>query len=270
MKEIVERYDYDRYLSALFARGPAQAHLIALYAFHYEIAKTVETVSQPALGLIRLQWWRETVEGIYSGQVRQHEVAIGLARAIKEFALPRALFDAMIEAREADLEETPFTVMAQLQSYADATSGNVMRLALRILGAGDAFDAAAREAGIAYALAGLLRALPFRAARRNLVLPLDILRDAALAPDDVFAGNAGPRIKPAIAAVAERAMTHYRAAQATSVPRRFLPALLPASLVPAVSRAVTAAGFDPFREMTDIPVHRRQWTMLGAMLMGRV
>jgi phytoene/squalene synthetase len=270
MKEIVERYDYDRYLSALFARGPAQPHLIALYAFHYEIAKTVETVSQPALGLIRLQWWRETVEGIYAGEVRQHEAAIGLARAIEECALPRALFEAMIEAREADLEETPFASTAQLQSYADATSGNLMRLALRILGAGEALDAAAREAGIAYAFAGLLRALPFRAARRNLVLPLALLKDAALTPDDVFAGNTGTRIKPAIAAIADKAMAHYRAAKAISVPRRFLPALLPASLVPTVSRAVTATGFDIFRDMTEIPVHRRQWTMLGAMLLGRV
>lgn len=270
MKEIVERYDYDRYLSALFARGPAQPHLIALYAFHYEIAKTVETVSQPALGLIRLQWWRETVEGIYAGGVRQHETAIGFARAIEECALPRGLFDAMIEAREADLEETPFANLAQLEAYADATSGNLMRLALRILGAGDAYDAAAREAGIAYALAGLLRALPFRAARRNLVLPLDLLKHAALTSDDVFAGNEAPRIKPAIAAVAEKAMTHYRAAQAIRVPRRFLPALLPACLVPAVCRAVTAAGFDAFRDMTDIAVHRRQWTMLGAILTGRV
>lgn len=270
MHEDLRERDYDRYLSALFARGEARSNLLALYAFNHEVAKTAETVSQPALGLIRLQWWRETVEGIYAGEVRQHETAIGLARAIEKCALPRALFDAMIEAREADLEETPFASLAQLETYADATSGNVMRLAMRILGAGDAFDAAAREAGIAYALSGLLRALPFRAARRNLVLPLDILKHAALTPDDVFAGSAGTRIKPAIAEVAEKAMAHYRSAQAIPVPRQFLPALLPASLVPAVSRAVTAAGFDPFREMTDIPVHRRQWTMLGAMLMGRV
>jgi phytoene/squalene synthetase len=270
MEEIVRWYDYDRYLSALFAHSKARPHLLALYAFNYEIAKTVETVSQPALGLIRLNWWRETVEGIYAGQLRKHEVAMGLARAVEQCRLPREALDAMIEARESDLEETPFASMAQLKSYADATSGNAMRLALRVLGAGEAFDAAAREAGIAYALVGLLRALPHRAARRNLVVPLDFLKAAGLTEDDVFSGHAGTNLKPIIAEIAGQAMVHYRAAEAVRVPRRVLPALLPACLVPAFARAVTAKGFEPFRDVVDIPLHRRQWAMLGAMAGGRI
>ena len=78
----------------------------------------------------------------------------------------------MIDAREWDLDEMPFQDMASLETYADATSGNVMRLAARILGAGERLDAAAREAGIAYAIAGLLRAMPYHAAERRLVLPV--------------------------------------------------------------------------------------------------
>lgn len=270
MPESLSERDYDRYLSALFARSEARPHLFAIYAFHHEIAKTAETVSQPTLGLIRLNWWRETVEGTYAGQVRRHEIAIALARAIEECRLPRSPFDAMIEAREADLEETPFSGMGQLEAYADATSGNLMRLALYVLGAGDAYETVAREAGIAYALAGLLRALPFRAARRNLVLPVALIRSLSLTSDDVFSGEAGTRLGPAIAEVAGSALAHYRAARASAVPRRALPALLPASLVPVVCRRVSGAGFDPFRDTTDIPLHRRQWTMLGAMLRGQI
>ena len=52
---------------------------------------------------------------------------------------------------------TPFADDATRDAYLDATSGNLMRLAARILGAGDAHDDLAREAGIAYGLAGLLR-----------------------------------------------------------------------------------------------------------------
>src|SRR5262245_31656475 len=129
--------DYDRYLAALFARAKAQSHLFALYAFQHEIAKIAETVSQPTLGLIRLQWWRETVVDIYEGRVREHAVAQAFAQAVKAHALPRAIIEAMIDAREADLEETPFASFEQMEAYADATAGHVMRLAARILGSGD-------------------------------------------------------------------------------------------------------------------------------------
>jgi NADH dehydrogenase [ubiquinone] 1 alpha subcomplex assembly factor 6 len=176
----------------------------------------------------------------------------------------------MLEARESDLEETPFASMTQLETYADATSGYLMRLATRILGADETFDAAAREAGIAYSLAGVLRALPFRAARRNLVLPLDLLNSISMTPDDVFAGSAGAKLEPAIAKIAEQAMARYRAARVMRIPRQVLPALLPASLVPLACRAVTAKGFDPFRDAADISLHRRQWAMLGALVRGRI
>ena len=34
-----------------------------LYAFNHELARAREAVSEPPLALIRLQWWREVVEG---------------------------------------------------------------------------------------------------------------------------------------------------------------------------------------------------------------
>src|SRR4051812_33620013 len=59
---MIRKADYDRYAAALFAPVDARPHLLALYAFHHEIAKTAERVSQPIAGQIRLQWWREAVE----------------------------------------------------------------------------------------------------------------------------------------------------------------------------------------------------------------
>ena len=55
--------DPDRYFSALFAPAPARPLLLALYAFNHEVARVAETVREPMLGAIRLEWWRETVEG---------------------------------------------------------------------------------------------------------------------------------------------------------------------------------------------------------------
>jgi phytoene/squalene synthetase len=266
----IRHADYDRYLSALFAPEPARSHLLAFYAFNHEVAKIAEMVREPLAGLIRLQWWRETVEELFHGKARHHEVVLALAEVLRAHDLPQMLFDELIDAREHDLEPQPFVDMAALETYADATSGNVMQLAARILGGGDAFDTHAREAGIAYALAGLLRALPYTAARRHFTLPRDMLAEAGLTTEDVFAGRNSAALKSVMEKIAKAAHAHLAAARALPKPGAALPALLPAALCPLYLRVLTRAGFDPFRNATDIPRFRRQLAMLGASLRGRV
>src|SRR4051812_807159 len=98
---IVRRHDRDRFLTALFAPAARREDLLALYAFNFEVAKTREVVTEPMLGQIRLQWWREAVDEIYrGGRVRTHEVVQPLAEAARRGALSRAHLDRMIDARE--------------------------------------------------------------------------------------------------------------------------------------------------------------------------
>ena len=269
-EETVRGADYDRYIAALFARAGVRPHLFALYAFNHEIAKTAETVSQPMAGQIRLQWWRDAIGGLCARQTRDHPVVRALEETIREHDLPQMLFDRMIDAREMDLEEMPFPGMASLEAYADATSGNVMRVAARILGAGDGLDSVAREAGVAYAIAGLLRALPYQAAGRRLMLPAAALRAAGVSPEEIFAGKASAGLSAVFSQMAGAARAHLGAARDMPAPRRFLPALLPAVLVPLYLKPMTEAGFNPFRDIVDVPVYRRQLAMLSASVRGRL
>ena len=81
----------------------------------------------------------------------------------------------MIDAREADFDADPPANLAALEDYVEATSSWLIFLALEALGVRDPAAAeAARHIGIAYALAGLLRALPLLAATGRPVIPLDI------------------------------------------------------------------------------------------------
>ena len=268
LEETIRKSDYDRYAAAVFAPPNLRGHLFALYAFHYEIAKTAESVSEALAGQIRLQWWRDAIGELRARKTREHPVALALAEALRAHDLPQALFDQMIDARESDLEEMPFQDMTSLETYADATSGNVMRLAARILGAGERLDAGLRDAGIAYAIAGLLRAMPYHAAERRLVLPVASLRAAGLSPDDIFAGKTSGALTAVFAQMAEAARTHLGAARAIPKPRKFLPVLLPAVLVPLYLKPLTKAGFNPFRDVVEIPIYRRQLAMLRASFRG--
>src|SRR6267154_6142791 len=100
---LVRHHDRDRYQTALFAPARRREALLALYAFNYEIARVRETVTQPMLGQIRLQWWRENIAAAFEGgPVRHHPVAEALTGSIRELPMTRNHFDRLINARETD------------------------------------------------------------------------------------------------------------------------------------------------------------------------
>jgi len=267
---IVRERDPDRYFSALFAPADVRPFLFALYAFNHELARVAETVREPMMGEIRLQWWREVLDEARAGRARRHDVAEALLQTLQRHELPAALFDAMIDARTFDSSADTFADFASLVAYCDATSGNLMRLAARVLGAGESQDVLAREAGIAWGLTGLLRTLPFHAARHKLYLPLDLLRILAITQDDVFAHHDGGKLKAVINQTAIHAREHFAKARGMARPKKALPAFLPAALAPLYLRRMTRSWFDPFQHSADVPLHRRQMTLLGAAMRGRI
>src|ERR1700753_2942992 len=95
----VRAADPDRFFSCLCAPVGQRPLLLALYAFNHEVARVAETVREPMLGAIRLEWWRETVEGAFRGAPRNHDVAKGLAALFQTCPLPLPDFEAIVAAR---------------------------------------------------------------------------------------------------------------------------------------------------------------------------
>jgi NADH dehydrogenase [ubiquinone] 1 alpha subcomplex assembly factor 6 len=267
--QIVRDNDYDRYLSVLFAPKEKRAALFALYAFNYEVAKTAETVSDPTLGQIRLQWWREAVEGIYGGTPRRHEVVLALHQAVTGCGLPRAAFDRLIDARENDLVAVPFATLPEFEDYAAATSGGLMRLAAHILGASEPEKDRARPLGIAYAIVGLLRAFPFHAASGRIMIPASEFAAAGVNEEAVFEGKTD-NIRTLIKRMVCLAEDWFANASARKIPRRYLAAYLPAALIGPYLSKMKTPGFDPYRESVDLSVPRKQFAMLGSVVRGGV
>jgi NADH dehydrogenase [ubiquinone] 1 alpha subcomplex assembly factor 6 len=248
--DLLRRHDRDRYLGALFTPEDRRAAVIALDVFNYEIAKTREVVSEPLLGRIRLQWWREAIAEAYgSAAVREHEVMTPLASAIRRHRLSREHFDAMIDAREMDLGDAPPASMAALEEYCAATSGRLQRLVLEVLGAGgEDADEAAREVGIAYALAGLIRAIPFHARARRSFIPADLAAEVGLNLAALFELKPSPALAAAVERLAGRASRHLARVRSRRprLPRTAFPALLPARIASGYLGDIKAARNDPF------------------------
>jgi NADH dehydrogenase [ubiquinone] 1 alpha subcomplex assembly factor 6 len=271
---MVRRHDRDRFLTTLFAPAAERQALLALYAFNHEVAKTREVVSEPMLGRIRLQWWRDSLGQIYAGTpARRHEVVGPLAAAIERRALTRGHFDALIDARERDLEDAPPESLTALEAYAESSSAPLVLLALEALGErSDAARAAGRAVGIAYALTGLLRAVPFHARARRLYLPRALCQSAGLEIDrGLFELRSTPALPQVVAPVAARAAFHLEEARALSpdVPRAALPALLPAVLARADLARLARAGYDPFAPPVAAPDPWRAWRLVFAALRKR-
>jgi phytoene synthase len=266
--EMVRRADPDRYFSHLFAPAQKRGALLALYAFNVEIARVADTVREPMMGEIRLEWWRETLAGARAGVPRNHDVARALTILFATIALPAEPFEAMIAARGFDSSADTLADRVAVESYCDATSGNLMRLATRILGGGD--DAAAHDAGIAYALSGIVRSIAHHAARHKSYLPESLMQAVDLTKEQLFAGHERDKVRAIVVQMAIWAREHLEKARGLRIPREILPAFLPASLVPLFLRRVTKKNADPLRHMHEVPIHRRQMRLLAAAMRRRL
>jgi phytoene synthase len=224
--------------------------MFALFAFNYEIAKTREVVTEPLLGRIRLQWWREGIEAVYGGgRLRAHEVMTPLGAVIRRHGLSRADFDRLIDARERDLDPEPPASVAALEAYCRDSSGTLQALILEVLGErGEIARNAAMAAGTGYALTGLLRAVPFHARAKRQYIPRALADAEGLDPRDFFEFRPTRPLAAIVERLAARAEEHLEQARShrLDIPRAALPALLPVRLAAAHLRRLKRARFNVF------------------------
>jgi phytoene synthase len=265
---LLRQLDADRYFAGLFAPADKRSHLAALYAFSLDVARVREAARQAAAGEIRLQWWREALEGSPRGDVASHPIAAALLATIARFGLPQQAFVDLIEARTFDLYDDAMMSVADLEGYCGETSSALIRLATLILADGD--DAGGAEAagyaGVAYAITGLLRAFPWHARAGQLYVPADILARYNLPRDAVVAGRGGAELRAALAemrALARRHLARFEALH-PSLDRRIMSAFLPVALVPLYMKRMERRGYDPYRTIIEVPQWRRQWALWRA------
>ena len=264
--------DHDRFLTGLFAPAASREGLYALYAFNLEVAKTRERVSEAILGEIRLQWWREALDGIAAGQPRAHPVVEALDRAFARHRLSRPLFDRLLAARAFDLEDRPPATLDALEAYAEDTSSTLMTLALEVLGARtEVSELAARHAGIAWALVGLLRARHGHGREGRVYLPQDLLAAAGLTEFEAAAEPDRDEVRGVCRKLGELAARHLSEARGLrrQVPKAALPALLPARLAYLYLDRLRRSGFAPSPTGYAIAVPRRQLALLLSSIRGR-
>jgi phytoene synthase len=260
---VVRAADKERFLAALFAPAERRRHLFALYAFNGEIARVRELAREALPGEIRLQWWRDVLDGEARGEVSANPIAAALLDTVRACGLPLDPLVRLIDAHAFDLYDDAMATLADLDAYGRDTDGALMSLAARVL-AGDEATAAAESAGIASAVTNHLRSFAADVARRQIFMPLEILDRHGVIRAAIEARQNSPQLRAALAdmrAHAQGAFAAFRRATAEA-PERCAPAFLAAAVVPAWLKRLERAT-DPFGAV-ELPQWRRQWIIWRA------
>jgi phytoene synthase len=265
--------DPDRALAALFAPAEARADLFALYAFNAELARIADRVTEPGLGAIRLQWWREAIERAASGEAVGHPAADAFGEVLARRRLSRERIAGLIDARTFDVGETVMPDARTLDAYLFDTTSGLFALAAEILGAeGEKRDLVAELGGRAYGLVRVMRSLPVLAAKGRTYLAADALARHGTSPQAIFAGETSPGLEALLAEMRDEARAALREARfhlvgegmtGTGLDEAGRTAFLPLSLVEPYLAALAKVR-DPLHEIPQINPLTRLWRLMRA------
>ncbi|KAJ4299712.1 hypothetical protein N0V90_004958 [Kalmusia sp. IMI 367209] len=237
LPSITITYDAPSHVLQTFIPPSSRDAYLAIRAFNVDVARVADTTSTPTVGMMRMQFWRDTVAKALAGNPPKEPVAILLAKAAEDLhkrsggraKLSKNWFHRIINTRDQYLGNPPYPTLSALESYAENTYSTLLYLTLSALPqASITTDHIASHIGKAMGIAAVLRGIPFIAfppqqplgtsggvtgnqgpPQGAVLLPLDVMAEAGLREEDVFReGAAAHGLRDAVFTVATRANDH--------------------------------------------------------------
>jgi phytoene synthase len=254
---LVREHDRPRYYATLFAPAASRADLFALYGFAAEVARVPGQVREAQLGEIRLRWLQDSLaDAVGSEGTAQTPVLRAIAAAIRRHRLPLPPFEALIEARSADLySDVPATV-TDLEGRFGETQSALFQIAAIILGArGPETADAAGHAGIAYGVTRRLSHFASDRASGLSIAPADVLEREGVTTAELFAPSAEARLAGVIEELAELATQHVFLARTAlaEIGSHLRPAFLPLAVVAPLLKRIEQRGIDAAMRDVALP-----------------
>lgn len=151
VRKTARTWNFDSYLAATLAPADVQNDLIALAAFVGELERICQTVSEPALMQIRVQWWRDELQRIARDKTSDHPIGASLVDAAARHDLPIGLLIGIADAVADQLSGLNFSDDHLLSVWFAKRYAAPVELAARCLGAeidGRAVSLAGRVCGL--------------------------------------------------------------------------------------------------------------------------
>lgn len=264
--------EFDRYASALLAPSAVRNDIIALAAFAAELARIAPlTRREPAMGEIRLQWWRDALAGSESARTG-NPIADAVTAAARRHQWPLESLLGIVDAHAHDGLADPFSDDAELLSTLALGEGALFTLTARTLGAEpDTVVSFAGSAGTAYGIARHLLGLPQSLARKHVPVPQSRLSAAGVSLEALLAGEDTPAVRNLLAAMGALARNELAVALqgVAELPRGIRVAFLPLALVRHYLRVTEVPGRHPLRDSAEVSPLRRMLRIGGMHMFGR-
>lgn len=254
----VRNYDYHHYLCLLELPPEMRKAAFAIRAFNVETAKAMDVASDPRIGLMRLVWWRDTIDKIYQNKLVEHPIASALSTVIAEHKLSKAWLKRSVEARIKDAQREPDefpSTIDEVEKYSEDTQSTILYLTLQAGGMGSTVaDHAASHIGKAGGILLLLRSLPYHASKQRqfAYIPLEIAEKSGLLIEQggqrEISLESREGLCNAVFEMASVANSHLQKARelAKTVPAEAVPALLPAIPAQVVLDSLSRVNFDVY------------------------
>lgn len=208
----------------------------AFRSLNLELVRLPELVSNPSIGQLRMQFWRDAVNNTFAGRppkepimILLHDALLRLAES-SPYSAPSSIkfwLLRVIGTREKYMDNRPFPSLGALEEYAENTYSTLMYAMLAALSVQSMHvDHLASHIGKACGIAAVCRGIPVLAspsppvkspngasvsASRNpvLLLPLDVMAETGVREEDVYRhGPDAEGFQDAVFKTATRANDH--------------------------------------------------------------
>jgi 15-cis-phytoene synthase len=213
---------------------------------------------------------RERLRLAYAGTPQDDPADRALAAVVARHGIPAALFDALLEGFEWDLQERRYDTIEALHDYAARVAGTVGAMMALLMGVRTPEGLArACDLGVAMQLSNIARDVGEDARMGRLYLPRDWMIEAGLDPD---AWLARPVFSPALGAVVQRVLDAadvlYRRVDAgvARLPLACRPGINAARFMyAAIGHEVARRGLDSVSARARVPGARKAWLLLRSV-----
>ncbi len=260
--------DTNFYYSFLVLPAGKRHAIVAVWDFCRAVDDAVDEAGDPGRALIEVARWRGELAAVFDGGALQTSQGRALAPLVKQFNLPRASFEALVEGVEMDIGSRRYETFADLYEYCIRVASAVGLICLEIFGYSDPRSRQyAVDLGVALQLTNILRDVSEDLRRGRVYIPQEDLRRHGCSEDDLAQesvrpghGVRSPDVKALLRQQGARAREYYRKA-ADGLPPTDARRLVAAEIMSAIYRGlltrIEAADYDVFRGVVRIPRPQR-------------
>jgi phytoene synthase len=209
-----------------------------------------------AKATVQVASWRAELAAVYSG-TPQTPQGIGLQPHIREFNLPRARFEELVDGVEMDLHRLRYDTFTALVEYCRRVASAVGLICVEIFGyRNQSAKAYAENLGLALQLTNIIRDVRTDLVRGRIYLPTEDLERFGVSEDDLRSGQLTSRVVDLLRFECDRAHSYYRRAAdhlAREDARSLVAAEIMGGIYFEILRRIERRGYDVFSSRIRVP-----------------